>query len=137
MIKYIKNISKEEIIVYLGCIITILLAQFIKYGWIFIIFNILFFILSSLFIIKKANIKEFRKNFSNFSKIKFSKIENLGVLVIFSLFGIGTIVGLYDIYSFYKNPITKKYDTKEEYEQDKKLKKLESERDKKLKQLGI
>ena len=119
MIKYIKNISKEEIIVYLGCIITILLAQFIKYGWIFIIFNILFFILSSLFIIKKSNITEFRKNFN----IPY-RIDKLGVLVIFSIFGIGSFLGLYDLYLFYKNPITKKYENKEEYERDKKLKKI-------------
>jgi len=137
MIKYIKNLSKEEIHVYIGCFITILLAQFIRYGWILIIFNILFFISTSLFIIKKSNILEFRKHFSNFSKIKFHKIEKLGVLVIFSLFGIGTIIGLYDIYTFYKNPITKKYDTKEQYETDKRLKNLEYGRDKKLKKLGI
>lgn len=121
MINYIKNLSKEEISVYIGCIITIILAEFIKYGWIFIIFNVLFFISTSLFIIKISNIVEFNKNFN---KLNLNKIEDLGVLVIFSLFGIGTIVGLYDLYSFYKNPITKKYDTKEQYERDKKLKNL-------------
>ena len=119
--KRTKSLSKPALIIYLGCIVTIVL---LNYGVLFIFGNILFFGLTTWFLmgIKKAKPL----------KSEFLDEINPKVLIIVSIMGIGTICGLYSLYQFYKYPIKIGMTDEDMINQE-----IAEKRERKLRRLGL
>lgn len=93
-------------------------------GWLqfpIIMINILSFIIISSIIIKISNLRHYKEQ-KNFVRDFFHRNDSIVILMSLGMFGL--IFSIYDLYVYYKNPLSKKFDSKEQQERDRKLKKI-------------
>ena len=119
MFKRLKYINWEAIIV----LLIFLSISFLP-GWLqlsILLINIFSFFISSIIIIRRANLKHFleQKNFVNDFKKRNGDIIPVMSVAIFGLF-----FAIYDLYIFYKSPLKKDFDNMQQQKRDDKLNKL-------------
>jgi hypothetical protein len=119
MFKRLKYINWEAIIV-----LVLFLSISSLPGWLqlsILLINIFSFFISSIIIIRRANLKHFReqKNFVNDFKKRNGDIIPVMSVAIFGLF-----FAIYDLYIFYKSPLKKDFDNMQQQKRDDKLNKL-------------
>lgn len=114
-----KRINWEAIVV-----LVLFLSMSLLPGWLqfsILMTNILSFILLSLILIKISNLKHYRDQKNRFHDFLNRQGQIISVM---SLPVFGLFLGLYDLYIFYKNPLRKDFDSMQQQERDRKLKKL-------------
>ena len=113
------NINWEAVIVFLLFMSMNLLPGWLQFSILMI--NILSFILFSLILIKISNLNHYNEQKNIFKDFL---NRNGQIIAVMSLVIFGFVIGLYDLYIFYNNPLRKDFDNFEQQERDRKLKKL-------------
>ncbi len=113
------NINWEGVVV----LVLFMSMNFLP-GWLqfpIILINILSFIILSSILIKISNLRHYNEQ-KNFVKEFMSRNE--GIISLMSLAMFGLFFSIYDLYIYYKNPLRKDFDSIEQQERDRRLKKL-------------
>ena len=113
------NINWEAVIV-----LVLFLSMSLLPGWLqfsILMINILSFFLFTLILIKISNLKHYNEQKNIFKDFL---NRNGQIIAVMSLAIFGFVIGLYDLYIFYKNPLRRDYDDFQQQERDRKLKKL-------------